>query len=117
MSDDPNTTPENPEATGTTPPEDGEERGPWGEFMERQNRAFDHAGKAFRALFPDKTVEHWNSALDEFGQGLRALVDGLSEKVSAAKGEGAKADAGSGDNDGGDRPSTTGKKKVKVEVD
>lgn len=93
-----------------------EPRTAWQEFVKRQEAALDHAGKAIRGLFPDATVEHFNKALDEFGQGWRTLLNDINEKglftIKITKG---KKDGEAGNDD--DKPSTTGKKKVKIDVE
>ncbi len=93
---------------------DEEVRTPWQEFVTRQQAAVEHAGKALRGLFPDATVEHWNKALDEFGQGWRALMESVNENVNIKVNIRSNEDGASAD---GERPSTTGKKKVKIDVE
>lgn len=78
------------------------------EFAYHQRQALEAAGKAVSALFPPDFKTHGAKAWDEFKKSFQILADRLKEVVEQA-GEAAK--------DAGDEPpSTTGKTKVRVEL-
>lgn len=111
MTDDPQNTPNNGEART-------EFNRVWDEFMEHQRRAFEETGKAVDALFPPGFKEHSAVARDEFRKGLKTLVDYTIdelEKLTKSDDPDAKPSSDSGE----DEPpqSTTGKTKVKVQVE
>src|SRR5512138_2720998 len=87
----------------------GEEKSPLEAFIYHQRRALEEAGKAIDALLPDRFKEHGSVASQEFVKGFQVLVDAAIteiEKATSTKVEEV------GDDE--DRPSTTGKTKVKV---
>lgn len=86
-------------------------------FLHHQRRALEETGKALEALLPDGFRQHGSQASKEFTKGFRVLVDAALEEMKKARtrsgDESGEAAAGGDD----DRPSTTGKAKVKVEVE
>jgi hypothetical protein len=87
-----------------------EESTPFEEFVTHQRRAVEEMGKALEALLPEGFREHGAEASKEFAKGFKVLVDaaiGELEKVSKKVEE--EADSG--------KSSTTGKTKVKVQVE
>jgi len=89
----------------------------WDNFMEHQRRAFEETGKAVDALFPEGFKEHGAVARDEFRKGLKTLVDYTIDELEKLT----KSDAPNATpaDEGDDEPpqSTTGKTKVKVQVE
>lgn len=86
-------------------------------FFDHQRRAFEESGKAIDALFPEGFKEHSAAARDEFRKGLKVLVDAaIDELEGATKGSDPDAKPESDDEDG-PPPSTTGRTKVKVQVE
>jgi hypothetical protein len=94
---------------GGTPEEQGDEvKSAFEEFVYHQRQALDAAGKAVSALFPAEFKTHGSKALDEFKKSFQVLADRVREMVEQAN-QAAK--------DAGDEPpSTTGKTKVRVEL-
>jgi hypothetical protein len=87
-----------------------EVQNPLDEFLTHQRRAVEEMGKAIEALLPEGFREHGSEASKEFTKGFKVLVDaaiGELEKVSKKVEEEAESK----------RASTTGKTKVKVQVD
>ncbi|HEX2622545.1 MAG TPA: hypothetical protein VHL11_20435 [Phototrophicaceae bacterium] len=93
-------------------PENNEEdvRTPFEEFLYHQRRALEETGKALEALLPEGFRTHSNEATKEFTKGFRVLVDAAMDEIKKAS---QKSDSGSNDDD----TSTTGRTKVKVQVD
>jgi hypothetical protein len=83
---------------------------PLDQFVEHQRKAIDETAKAIEALLPEGFVKHGKEAQREFVAGFKVLVD-------AAIGEMEKLAKRSEPDDDDDRPSSTGKTKVKVQVD
>ena len=97
-------------ATKKTEPA-AEEQSPLEEFVTHQRRAVEEMGKAIEALLPEGFREHGSEASKEFAKGFKVLVDAaiselekVSKKVEEEAGESGKT-------------STTGKTKVKVQVE
>ncbi len=92
-----------------------------GQFVEHQKRAFEASAKAVDALFPESFKEHSKVAHSEFRQGLKVLLDAAIvelEKLSKVDmhhhaEEGAQATV---EHDGS-ASATSGKTKIKVEVE
>ena len=87
-----------------------EPKTPFDEFVHHQRRALEETGKAIEALLPEGFREHGSEASREFAKGLKVLVDAAInelEKVSKKVEEEAEEK----------RASTTGKTKVKVQVE
>lgn len=87
-------------------------RAPFEEFLYHQRRALEETGKALEALLPEGFREHGTEATRQFTKGFRVLVDAALDEVKKA---GEKVNSATGGDD--DAPSTTGKTKVKVQVD
>ena len=85
-------------------------------FAEHQRNAIDEAGKAIDALFPPGFKEHGNEARREFVKGFKVLVDSAINELEKANRE---FDKSRKSHQAGDQqpPSTTGKTKVKVQID
>lgn len=99
----------NPEAE--QPTEDAT-RNPLDAFIYHQKRALEETGKALDALVPPGFKEHGAEAGREFAKGFKVLVDAAITELEKMSKEMAKDS-----NEGGDRPSTTGPHKVKVQVE
>ncbi len=107
----------------TTPPdmnmevdetiEESEVKKPFEEFLEHQRRALEETGRALEALLPEGFQTHAGNASREFTEGFRVLVNAAMKEFKAAKE--AKDDL----EEEQDEPpsSTTGKTKVKVQVE
>jgi hypothetical protein len=93
-------------------------RTPFEEFLYHQRRALEETGKALEALLPEGFRAHGSEASKEFTKGLRVLVDAAMDELKRANEKSQEA-AQQADQDSGSsgRASTTGKTKVKVEVD
>lgn len=103
-------TPETPDMHDETEP-----RTPVEEFLYHQRRALEETGKALEALLPEGFRTHGSQASKEFTKGFRVLVDAAMQELKKAKPEDADPNMDTGSDDNG--PSTTGKTKVKVQVD
>lgn len=91
--------------------EDQEPRTPFEEFLYHQRRALEETGKALEALIPEGFRKHGSNASKEFTKGFKVLVDAaMSELRKARNGE----EEGEDDDE---PPSTTGKTKVRVNVE
>ena len=96
-----------------TEPLEEEPKNPFETFVYHQRKALEETGKALEALLPEGFREHGGEAGREFVKGFKALVDAAISEIEKATNQNADADT-----DGGDEPpSTTGKTKVKVQVD
>lgn len=105
------TTPENeiPEVT-----EDNEDpRTPFEEFLYHQRRALEETGRALEALLPEGFRKHGRQASQEFTKSFRILVDAAMTEIKKGKADEDGEEVAVDDSG----PSTTGKTKVKVEVD
>jgi hypothetical protein len=89
-----------------------EPKAPFDQFLYHQRKALEETGRALEALLPAGFKEHSGEAGREFAKGFKVLVDAAIDELRRAS-EKAEEEAGSDD----DRPSTTGKTKVKVNVD
>jgi hypothetical protein len=87
--------------------------GPLGDFMYHQRRAAEEASEALKALIPPDFRTHCRTAREEFLQSFKVLVDGVSSTVDT---ELNKIRSKRADDSENDRPSTTGKTKVRVDV-
>ncbi len=83
------------------------------EFVEHQKRALEETGKALESLLPPDFVSHAKEAQKEFLAGFKVLADTFIDEMEkvAKKVETAKEESDD------DKPSTTGKTKVKVQVE
>jgi hypothetical protein len=113
--------PELPETAGTPKP-----KTPFEQFLEHQKRAAEETGKALESLLPPGFREHGEQARKEFIKGMKVLVDAAVVELEKASKEVDKAikqsrqgkpGAPESDSTGSERPSSTGKTKVKVQVD
>jgi hypothetical protein len=97
-----------------TPANENTEEGktPLEQFLFHQRRALEETGKALEALLPEGFREHGGEAGREFGKSFKVLVDAAIDELRKASE--AAQEEGKGDSN---RPSTTGKTKVKVQVD
>ena len=97
----------------TTPEQEAPKKArPLDEFVDHQKRALDETGKAIESLLPPEFVKHAKEAQKEFVAGFKVLADTVideMEKVSKKTESTASSDD--------DKPSTTGKTKVKVQVE
>jgi hypothetical protein len=85
-------------------------------FFDHQKKAIEETGKAIDALLPAGFKEHGTEARREFIKGFKVLVDTAIGELEKASREFEKAR--STEDAGGDEPpATTGKTKVKVQVD
>jgi len=98
------------EQTPNTAPEENP-RNTFEEFLYHQRRALEETGKALEALLPEGFRTHSAEATREFTKGFRVLVDAAMDEIKKATDK--PADAPAGDDD----VSTTGKTKVRVQVD
>jgi hypothetical protein len=112
---------EQPESAGKQ-----EAKTPFEQFLEHQKRAVEETGKALEALFPPGFREHSEQARKEFIKGMKVLVDAAVVELEKASKEvdraikqarQGKPSAPNADSAGSERPSSTGKTKVKVQVD
>jgi len=97
-----------------------EKRDPFSEFLRHQQRAFEETTKAVDSLFPPGFKEHGKQAGREFVSGLKVLFDAALDEVEKASKEFDKnfnRQRPASSDEGGDRPSSTGTTKVKVQVD
>lgn len=81
-------------------------------FVEHQRKAIDETGKAIEALLPEGFVKHGKEASKEFVAGFKVLVDAAINELEKVAKQTQKPKA-----DDDDQPSSTGKSKVKVQVD
>ena len=85
-------------------------------FIYHQRRALEHTGKALEALLPEGFRDHGTSASKEFIKSFQVLVDAAIGEIEKATTRVQDANESNKD-DGNDKPSSTGKTKVKVQVD
>jgi DNA-binding SARP family transcriptional activator len=88
-------------------------RATFDDFVEHQRRAFEATKKALKALIPPDFKTYGEEACKEFFAAFKALVESAGAAVEA---EMNKKHSEPGEDKGGSGPSTTGKTKVKVEV-
>ena len=86
-------------------------------FIYHQRRALEHTGKALEALLPEGFREHGTSASKEFIKSFQVLVDAAIGEIEKATTRVQDVAEEAKDEDGNDKPSTTGKTKVKVQVE
>lgn len=97
---------ESPEENPTSPVES---------FIYHQRRALEHTSKALEALLPEGFREHGATASKEFIKSFQVLVDAAIGEIEKATTRVQEVDDEKNNDD--DKPSTTGKTKVKVEVE
>lgn len=85
-------------------------------FIYHQRRALEHTSKALEALLPEGFREHGATASKEFIKSFQVLVDAAIGEIEKAttRVQDVVEEAKDDDND---KPSTTGRTKVKVEVE
>jgi hypothetical protein len=89
--------------------------GPLGDFIYHQRRAAEEAGEALKALIPPDFRTHCRTAREEFLQSFKVLIDGVSSTVDTELNK-MRSKRAEDSESGGQRPSTTGKTKVRVDV-
>ena len=92
----------------------GEPEAPLEAFFFHQRKALEESAKALESLLPPGFKEHSTEAGREFAKGFRVLVDAAMDELKRVSEQAAEEEA---ENDDEDRPSSTGKGKVKVQVD
>lgn len=112
MAENETTNPEVPEMPETENEEKVEN--PMEQFFYHQRRALEETAKALDALLPPGFKEHSSEAGKEFAKGFKVLVDAAIDEMKKVS---EKEDLQDEDGEDDDRPSTTGKTKVKVQVD
>jgi hypothetical protein len=93
---------------------------PFGAFLHHQKRALEESAKAIDALLPEGFKEHSKEAGREFTKGFKVLVDAAIEGLEKAGEEmdkNFKRSTSTASDEGDDRPASTGRGKVKVQVD
>lgn len=98
-----------------TPTEDMEtsEKTPMEQFFYHQRRALEETRKAVESLIPPGFKEHSAEAGREFAKGFRVLIDAFIDEMKKVSEQEEDTEADETNN----RPKTTGKSKVKVQVD
>ncbi len=81
-------------------------------FVYHQRRALEETGKALEALLPEGFREHGSEAGKELVKGFKILVDAAITEIERATTRVEEVTEA-----GEDKASTTGKTKVKVQVD
>jgi hypothetical protein len=90
----------------------------WNTFLGHNRRAFEETGKAVDALLPEGFKEHSAVARDEFRKGLKVLVDyTIDELEKMTKADDPRYQTTDDNSDDEPPQSTTGKTKVKVQVE
>lgn len=107
--------------TETTETPGAEKHDPLNEFLRHQQRAVEETGKALDSLLPPGFKEHSREAGREFFSGMKVLfdaaLDGLEQVSKEVDKNINRQRPASSSDEGGDRPSSTGTTKVKVQVD
>jgi len=86
-------------------------------FIYHQRRALEHTSKALEALLPEGFREHGATASKEFIKSFQVLVDAAIGEIEKATTRVQDVVEEAKDDDNNDKPSTTGRTKVKVEVE
>ncbi len=110
---------ENPEVN-TTSNEEATKKDVFNKFVEHETRAFEESLKAIDALLPEAFKTHAKVAGKEFALGFRVLLDVAADTLNTAAkdiDERMKAKRAEYAAEEGERPSTTGPTKVKVQVE
>ena len=102
------------ETQETEPVQEENPKNPFETFVYHQRKALEETGKALEALLPEGFREHGGEASREFVKGFKALVDAAITEIEKATNN---AEGSDGENGDDEPPSTTGKTKVKVQVD
>lgn len=93
----------------------GEEKTPLEQFFYHQRRALEETRKAVESLIPPGFKEHSAEAGREFAKGFRVLIDAFIDEMKKVSEQ--EETASQEDDESSKRPKTTGKAKVKVQVD
>jgi hypothetical protein len=102
---------EHPNVNPETPSEESPQN-PLDSFIYHQRRALEETGKALEALLPEGFREHGSEAGKEFIKSFKVLVDAAITEIEKATN---RVEVVTEESD--DKPSTTGKTKVKVQVE
>ena len=95
-----------------------EEKSPLEQFLHHQRRALEETRKALDTLLPPGFKEHSRKASEEFTQGFRILVDAtIDEMKKVSEREDDEAAEPIETVDDSEEESSTGKTKVKIDVD
>ncbi len=86
-------------------------------FLDHNRRAAEETGKAFDALIPDEFREHSAAARDELRKGLKVLVDATIDELEKMTKIEPKEEKSEDSKDDEPPSSTTGRTKVKVQVE
>lgn len=100
---------------GSNPQGETIEGTPLEQFVQHQRRALEETGKAIETFLPPGFKEHSSEAGRHFVQGFKILVDAAIQEMEKASKEIDERRRQQGDSS--DRPATTGRTKVKVEVE
>lgn len=92
---------------------ESEPQNPLEAFVNHQRKAIEEGAKAIEALLPEGFRDHGKKAAEEFAAGFKVLVDAAITEMEKI----AKTTEKTVADDDDDRPSTTGRSKVKVQVD
>lgn len=95
-------------------------RDPLNAFIHHQKRAAEESLRAVDALLPEGFKSHSREAGNEFAKSLKVLVDVAADgldKLGKELDKSFKRSSTSASDEGGDRPSSTGTHKVKVQVE
>ena len=90
---------------------------PMERFFYHQRRALEETGKALDALLPPDFRSHSAAASQEFTRGFRVLVDAAIDELKRVSERSDDTQNEATDDDDDDTPSSTGKTKVKINVD
>jgi len=96
---------------------EGEFESPFEEFLYHQRRALEETGKALESLLPEGFRTHGSNASKEFTKGFRVLVDAAVDEMRKASSKHTSEEDAGDEGEDDTPPSSTGKTKVKVEVD
>lgn len=115
MSDNP--TPENVETENTviTSQEETVPENPFEQFVYYQRKGFEESVRAFEELLPPEFRKHSSAARENFKRSFQVIAEAITGEVQKVRDRG--GDTGANGNDDEDRPATTGKAKVKIQVD
>lgn len=94
---------------------DYDELTPMEQFFFHQRRALEETRKALETMLPPGFADHSSEAGREFAKGFRVLVDAAIDELKKVSEKAENEEEGEEGDD--DSPSTTGKTKVKVQVD
>jgi len=114
------TPPESNPPPQDAPKSEPESQSPFSAFVEHQFNAAHETLEALRGLLPLEFRTHARAARHEFLLSFQLLLESVSQRIDEemARARQAKEEAAKkSDSDGGDdKPSTTGKSKVKIDV-